>query len=154
MNKTAAKRQKSPGQQFRDFLKDTVDIPPVVLAEGIGIPARTMKAILNDQEPITADIAVRLAAFYRTTPELWLSFQVGNVTDPEWQHKLEQAEKDIGKPELRRIRDFGKELQKIYTELGFVDNGDLPVKSRKSSDHKSNHEQLTRSRISGNRGAT
>ena len=45
------------------------------LARDLHVPPNRIHAIVHGQRGITADTALRLAAYFRTTPELWLNLQ-------------------------------------------------------------------------------
>ena len=45
------------------------------LARQLKVPTNRITAILNGQRSVTGDTALRLAHFFGTTPEFWLSLQ-------------------------------------------------------------------------------
>jgi addiction module HigA family antidote len=45
------------------------------LAQAIRVPANRISLIVNETRAITADTALRLATFFGTSPEYWLSIQ-------------------------------------------------------------------------------
>jgi addiction module HigA family antidote len=45
------------------------------LAQAIRVPANRISLIVNEKRAITADTALRLATFFGTSPEYWLSIQ-------------------------------------------------------------------------------
>ena len=46
------------------------------LAQNLGVPTNRITSIINEKRSITADTALRLAAFFDTTPEFWLHMQL------------------------------------------------------------------------------
>ena len=46
-----------------------------MLAKALEVPANRITAIIKGQRGITGDTAVRLAAFFNTTAELWMNLQ-------------------------------------------------------------------------------
>ncbi|MDE0249317.1 MAG: HigA family addiction module antitoxin [Gammaproteobacteria bacterium] len=40
-----------------------------------GVPVNRVTMILNGQRGVSADTALRLVTYFRTTPELWLNLQ-------------------------------------------------------------------------------
>ena len=58
----------------REFL-DEVKLRPGTLARAIGVDRARIKAIIEGQRDITADTALRLAKFFRTTPDFWMNLQ-------------------------------------------------------------------------------
>jgi addiction module HigA family antidote len=67
-----------PGEILRlDFMR-SLGITPPALAGAIGVPLRHLTAILRKERPVTAEIALRLAEYFGTTPEFWLNLQTGH----------------------------------------------------------------------------
>ena len=66
-----------PGEiLLEEFMKPSA--PPInanMLAKAIEVPANRITAIIKGQRGITGDTAVRLAAFFNTTPEFWMNLQ-------------------------------------------------------------------------------
>ncbi len=66
-----------PGEiLWEEFMK--ASDPPINahrLAKALGVPANRMTAIIRGQRGITGDTAIRLAAFFNTTPEFWMNLQ-------------------------------------------------------------------------------
>ncbi len=66
-----------PGEVLlEEFMKPAA--PPLnanVLAKAIDVPANRITAIIKGQRGITGDTAVRLGAFFNTTPEFWMNLQ-------------------------------------------------------------------------------
>jgi antitoxin HigA-1 len=64
-----------PGEiLLEDFLKPMA-ISINKLARSIDVPPGRVSTIVNGKRSITADTALRLAAYFGTTPELWLNLQ-------------------------------------------------------------------------------
>lgn len=66
-----------PGEVLlEEFMKPSD--PPInanMLAKALEVPANRITAIIKGQRGITGDTAVRLAAFFNTTAELWMNLQ-------------------------------------------------------------------------------
>jgi addiction module HigA family antidote len=66
-----------PGEVLlEEFMKPSD--PPInanMLAKALEVPANRITAIIKGQRGITGDTAVRLAAFFDTTAELWMNLQ-------------------------------------------------------------------------------
>jgi len=45
------------------------------LAKSIGISSAMVRLIVRDENPISAPVALRLAKFFKTTPQYWLTLQ-------------------------------------------------------------------------------
>ncbi len=63
-----------PGEILRDEL-DEIGISANALSKALAVPANRITAILNEQRGITADTALRLARYFGTTPDFWMSLQ-------------------------------------------------------------------------------
>lgn len=64
-----------PGEiLLEDFLKP-LEISINRLAREIDVPPGRISTIVNGKRSITADTALRLAAYFGSSPELWLNLQ-------------------------------------------------------------------------------
>lgn len=63
-----------PGEYLRDELEET-GLSIRELADALGVPHNRIAAILRGQRAVTADTALRLAAFFGTSAEVWLNLQ-------------------------------------------------------------------------------
>lgn len=63
-----------PGEILKGELEE-LNLSANALAKILGVPANRITAILNEQRGITADTALRLAQFFGTTPDFWMSLQ-------------------------------------------------------------------------------
>lgn len=45
------------------------------LAQALGIPSSQIAPVIADNEPMTSDLALRLARCFRTSPQFWLGLQ-------------------------------------------------------------------------------
>ncbi len=64
-----------PGAIIREDILPALGITQTELANRLGVSRRTVSQILNEQRPLTTDMAIRLAHFLDTTPESWLNMQ-------------------------------------------------------------------------------
>ncbi len=76
-----------PGEILRDELEE-LGISASALSRALGVPVNRVTMILNGQRGVSADTALRLARYFRTTPQLWLNLQ------KTWE--LRQAEIEAG----------------------------------------------------------
>jgi antitoxin HigA-1 len=67
------------------------------LAQGIGVPANRISAIVAGDRNVTADTALRLARALGTTPEFWLNLQ------QSYELRLVEQDKESAK-EIRTIK--------------------------------------------------
>ncbi len=85
-----------PGEHLReDFMKPR-HLTAYRLARDLCVPITRIQAIINEQRGITGDTALRLARYFRTTPEFWMNLQRD--------YELEKAEMTAG-------REIEKEVQ-------------------------------------------
>ncbi len=63
-----------PGEDLAEIIGE-LEISPERLAKTIQVPVETVKAILDGNQPITGDIAMRLGKAFYMSPELWLNLQ-------------------------------------------------------------------------------
>ena len=67
---------------------------------GIGVPPRRINEIVHGARRVTADTALRLGRFFRTSPEFWLGLQMDYELDIESDRLKGRLEKEVG--EYRR----------------------------------------------------
>ena len=65
------------------------------LARKLNVPRTRIERLVAGRTPVTTDTALRLAKFFRTSPEFWMNMQAG------YDLKIEAARK---KRELSRIK--------------------------------------------------
>jgi addiction module HigA family antidote len=63
-----------PGEHLAEEL-DALKMSAAELARRLRVPTNRVTAILNGQRAITGDTALRLAHFFGTSAEFWLSLQ-------------------------------------------------------------------------------
>jgi len=63
-----------PGEILREDM-DELGLSARALADAIGVPHNRIAAILRGERAITADTALRLAAYFGTSAEVWMSLQ-------------------------------------------------------------------------------
>ena len=64
-----------PGEiLLEEFLKP-LGVSQYRLAKSIGVPARRVNEIVLGKRSISADTALRLGMYFRTSPQLWLNLQ-------------------------------------------------------------------------------
>ncbi len=65
-----------PGEiLLEEFLKP-IELSQNQLALSIGVPARRINEIVHGKRRITADTALRLAKYFRMSPQFWLGLQM------------------------------------------------------------------------------
>ena len=64
-----------PGEfLLEDFMKP-LGLTAYRIGKDIGVPANRIDQIIAGQRSITADTALRFAAYFGTSPELWINLQ-------------------------------------------------------------------------------
>jgi addiction module HigA family antidote len=66
------------------------------LAMALRVPATRVGAIVKGERSVTADTALRLARFFRTSPEFWMNLQA--------MHDLTKARMERGRAIERDVR--------------------------------------------------
>jgi addiction module HigA family antidote len=64
-----------PGYILETEFLDELGLSAYALAKALRVPVNRVTGIIKGQRAITADTALRLARFFRTTPEFWLNLQ-------------------------------------------------------------------------------
>jgi antitoxin HigA-1 len=75
MNKQNKMRPIHPGEVLLEEFMKPSGLSANRLAEALLVPANRISSIVNGDRSITADTALRLGRYFRTTPELWLNMQ-------------------------------------------------------------------------------
>ena len=63
-----------PGEILKEELVE-LKLSANAIAKALDVPTNRITSILNEQRGITADTALRLAKFFGTTPDFWMSLQ-------------------------------------------------------------------------------
>ena len=67
------------------------------LALALRVPGNRITGIVNGQPAISADTALRLARYFKTSPSFWLNLQTG--------HDLTKAQAETGKQILTEVME-------------------------------------------------
>lgn len=65
----------SPGEILREEYLVPLEMTQKQLADHLGCDVKVVNRIVNGRSAVTATVALKLAATFRTTPELWLNAQ-------------------------------------------------------------------------------
>ena len=84
-----------PGEILCEEL-ETLGLSANELATALDVSPNCITAILSGQRDVTADIALRLARYFGTTPKVWLNLQKT--------YELRRAEIDIGQRIAERVQ--------------------------------------------------
>jgi antitoxin HigA-1 len=64
-----------PGEILRELYLEPLEMTPYALAKQLHIPRTRIERIVAEKTGITSDTALRLAKYFRTTPEFWTNLQ-------------------------------------------------------------------------------
>ncbi len=64
-----------PGEILREEFLAPLDLTPYALAAELHVPRTRIERLVREETAITPDTALRLARYFRTTPEFWLGIQ-------------------------------------------------------------------------------
>jgi antitoxin HigA-1 len=76
----------SPGEILKEEFMVPLGLSGNELAQHLGVPANRINDIVRGRRDVTADTALRLARYFRTTPQFWLNAQAA------WSLSLAEAE--------------------------------------------------------------
>jgi addiction module HigA family antidote len=65
----------TPGEILSEEFLKPLDMSQKMLADHIGCDVKVINRIVNGKTSVTAEMAIKLAAAFRTTPEFWLNAQ-------------------------------------------------------------------------------
>lgn len=71
----SSRRPEHPGRLLERCYLVPLNITQTELARKLGISRRRINEIVNGQRAISADTALKLSAFFKTTPMFWLEKQ-------------------------------------------------------------------------------
>ena len=77
-----------PGEVLLEEFLIPMEISQNALARSIGVPPRRINEIVLGKRAITADTALRLAHYFRTSEQFWMTLQAS--------YDLEEARKRLG----------------------------------------------------------
>ena len=64
-----------PGEILRELYLEPLEMAPYALAKQLHIPRTRIERIVTGRSGITTDTALRLAKFFKTSPEFWMNLQ-------------------------------------------------------------------------------
>jgi addiction module HigA family antidote len=85
-----------PGEiLFEEFIKP-MGLSQNQLANDIGVPPRRINEIVHGKRRVTADTALRLAKYFKMSPEFWLGLQMDYELDLEMERLGSRLNKEVG----------------------------------------------------------
>lgn len=64
-----------PGEILLEEFLEPLEISQYRLAKDINVPARRINEIVLGKRSVTADTALRLGLYFKTSPEFWMNLQ-------------------------------------------------------------------------------
>lgn len=64
-----------PGELVREIILPEIAMSKIKVASSLGISRQTLYDILNEKQPITAEMAVRFGKFFGNGAKFWLNMQ-------------------------------------------------------------------------------
>lgn len=83
-----------PGEILRDEL-EFLGLSANQFALKLRVPANRITSILNGQRAISAETALRLSKFFRTTPEFWINLQTAFDLKKEYHRSWAIINKEV-----------------------------------------------------------
>ena len=65
----------TPGEMLKEEFLEPLGMTQKQIADHIGCDVKVINRIVNGRSSVTAEVAIRLAAAFRTTPQFWLNAQ-------------------------------------------------------------------------------
>jgi len=84
-----------PGEILLEEFLNPMGISQNKLAISIGVPARRINEIVHGKRRITADTALRLAKYFRMSPQFWLGLQMDYDIDVAEDNLSERIEMEV-----------------------------------------------------------
>jgi antitoxin HigA-1 len=82
----------TPGEMLMEEWLTPLGITQYALAKALGVPPRRINEIVLGKRAITADTAVRLAAFFDTDAQSWMNLQTYYATEIARENIADQLE--------------------------------------------------------------
>lgn len=91
-----------PGRILKNMYMEPLDLSIGEAADNLGITRKTLSMLLNEHQGISAEMALRLARAFGTSPELWMNLQRN--------YDLWNAEQKVSLTQIKLFRQ-AKELR-------------------------------------------
>jgi len=87
-----AGRRMHPGRVLREEYMAPLRLDAAALAHALDVAPGTITPLIADQQPVTSDLALRLARCFCTSPQFWLGLQTAyDLAVAEAEHGAEIA---------------------------------------------------------------
>ncbi len=89
-----------PGEILMEEFLSPLGLSQNQLANDIGVPPRRINEIVHGKRRITADTALRLAHYFKMSPQFWLGLQMDYDLDIEEDKLARRLNKEVSTYEL------------------------------------------------------
>lgn len=86
-----------PGEVLREEFLKPLKLTAYAVAAALDIPRTRIERLAREETPVTADTALRLGKFFKTTPAFWMNMQA--------QYDLEKAQDKVA-PQIKKITAY------------------------------------------------
>jgi antitoxin HigA-1 len=86
-----------PGEILREEYLTPMELTPYAVAAALSVPRTRIERLAREETPVTADTALRLGKFFKTTAAFWMNMQA--------QFDLETAEDKLA-PQIKKIAAY------------------------------------------------
>ena len=86
----------APGEILNEEFLKPMGLSQNRLANDLGVPPRRINEIVHGKRRITADTALRLAKYFKMSPEFWLGLQMDYELDLESERLGDRIEREVG----------------------------------------------------------
>src|SRR5258708_7359391 len=84
-----------PGEILREDYLKPLGLTMNQLALGLRVPVTRIAEIVHERRSITADTAIRLGRYFKTTPRFWLNLQTAYDLEVIEDQILDRIEKEV-----------------------------------------------------------
>lgn len=84
-----------PGEILREDFMKPLRLTAHRLAMDIHVPATRITEIIHERRGMTADTAIRLGRYFKTTPRFWLNLQTAYDLETIEDEALAQIEREV-----------------------------------------------------------
>jgi len=84
-----------PGEILMEEFLKPMELSQNMLANDIGVPPRRINEIIHGKRRITADTALRLAHYFKMSPQFWLGLQMDYDLDLEEDRLSSRLDKEV-----------------------------------------------------------
>lgn len=87
-----------PGEVLREEFLKPLGLTAYAVAAALNVPRTRVERLAREETPVTADTALRLGKYFKTSAAFWMNMQA--------QYDLETAEDKIA-PQIKKIAAYG-----------------------------------------------